>query len=115
MEVTVICTGRGAHGRISFDRFDVDGSAIVHIAVRHGRAPVHGDGTAVEDGTEVPITIEKRMIVGAKPSQNEHGTWRWRCASCGRDRPMADSKLRDVLTKLAAAGVSRLDLSELPR
>jgi hypothetical protein len=112
--IAVICTGKGDHGRIDFDSFTVDGGNIEHVNVRRGRSPIQGQGTAVEDGAELPISIGARMVVPVKPAQADNGTWRWRCPQCGRDRPLANANLRKALLGLAANSVLTLDVSLLP-
>lgn len=113
--VTVCCTGKGTHGRIDWDRFDVIGDDVTHVTTRRGRSQVRGKGTAQEDGRQIPIGIGARMIVPASPSQAEHGTWRWKCPKCRCDRPLTDANLRAALIMLARTGSPLLDISRLPR
>ena len=113
--ITVCCTGKGTHGRIDWDRFDVIRDDIEHVTTRRGRSPLRGEGTAQEDGRQIPISIGARMIVPATPSRADHGTWRWKCPKCGRDRPLTDANLRAALILLARNGEPVLDISRLPR
>lgn len=110
--ITVICTGKGTHGRIDFDSFDVDGDDIQHVNVRRGKSPIKGTGTAHEDDREIPIGVGPRMVVPVTPGQAENGTWRWRCP-CGQDRPLGNARLRKALLGLVANNVSTLDVSHL--
>lgn len=111
--ISVICTGKGTHGRIDFDHFTVSGEDIEHVNVRRGRSPVQGSGTALEDGKEIPISVGARMTVPVEPSQGDNGTWRWRCPQCGRDKPISNAKLRKALIQMAAAGLPTLDVGQL--
>ena len=113
--VTVICTGKGTHGRIDWDQFDVNGEDVDHVTTRLGRAPVRGKGTAHDDGREVPISIGPRMLLPVNPSRDAGGPWRWKCPQCQRDRPLTDAHLRAWIAAVTGSGESVLDISHLPR
>lgn len=112
--ITLWCTGKGRHGRVDLASFDVTDQGIDHVGSRRGRSPVAGEGTAVEDGEMVAITVPKRAVVPVERRQNDRGTWRWRCPLCGRDFQLTDANLRRVVAVLAANPVVSADLSLIP-
>lgn len=113
--VLVICTGKGTHGSIELAQLDVTDDDIKEVTTRRGRAPVRGNGTAREDGRQIPISIGPRMIVPVTPSRTGHGTWRWKCPKCHRDRPLTEANLRKWITLVTGNGATVLDISHLPR
>lgn len=113
--ITLYCTDRGSHSRVHFDAFDVDGEDVELVRFRRGKSPVSGAGTAVEDGSVVPVAVPARALLPVAGHQDDRGTWRWRCVRCGRDFRLTDVNLRRLVAGLASDPAVSADLSQILR
>lgn len=109
----VVCTGNGSHGRIEFSRLTLAADGTITEAVtRIGKSPVQGTVVALEDGEPTSDEVWHRAVMPASSHRALNGTWRWKCRRCSIDRPLAESRLRELLRDTPT---DVLDVSHLPR
>lgn len=108
---TIVCTGRGEHGRIEWPSLTLaDDGTIRQSSTRPAPSPVRGIVEGDVDGEQVPLY--RKAVVPVEDHRSERGTWRWKCRRCGIDRPLSEDRLRAWMNATTA---DVLDISQLPR
>src|SRR3954462_5361413 len=96
---SVRCTGRGAHGRITWpDLILADDDTLREGPTR--LAPLAAGQS------------RRKALIRAESHRTRNESWHWRCPRCGIDRPLTEDHLRAWM-KTQSSGV--LDISLLPR
>ena len=110
---SIMCTGRGSHGRIDWPALILaEDGTIRQEATRRAASPVRGTVDGTVDGEQVSGKLHHKAVVATENHRSEYGTWRWKCPRCGIDKPLSGQHLLTWMN-LTSAGV--LDVSHLPR
>lgn len=113
VEYTPCCTDKGQHGRVTWPKLIREGNKIHEDLMRRAKAPWSAGSAVVAEGDR--SALPDQHLVRAESARVPHLTeerWRWRCPSCGRDRPLSGVHLRAWMD---ATDGALLDISHLPR